>query len=306
MPTYPTAHTLERATEHARHWPNLGHGTNIHVLSHRHRINITAYGRRRRIPITAQDPMVPFPARRMSQQHPQRADQSMRVALGNELPGFQKTLPIGPPASQFVTGRAQNIYRSLVGSHLSEITQIANYIIKTRRETQSTPLKAMPWPEAESRPEGTLQPQSHLHLASEFELYIHQAQGETFADGMSSTFTDRVLESIKKHGPAAVRAWEQIVIKTGNTHETGEELLRQLGILMDHPSHEARLQTLANFLEHPDPRMRDAAGLGLSFLDDPKALPLVGKALSQEQELWLKGNLALVIKQLEHAQWPSS
>ena len=135
---------------------------------------------------------------------------------------------------------------------------------------------------------------------------IDKAQGEIFTDGMDSTFADRIHQSIREQGTIAVNIWQQVINETGNEHETGEEFLRQLGILKDCPSHEARLQTLANFLDHPDPRIRDAAGLGLSFLDDAKALLMLKNAHTREVEPWLKRNFAQVIEQLESCEWPDS
>ena len=147
--------------------------------------------------------------------------------------------------------------------------------------------------------------QPELELTLEFRNHVHQAQGENFTDGTNSTFSDRIHQSIREHGPIAVRIWEQIIDETGNAYETGEEFLRQLGILRDHPSHEARLQTLANRLQHPDPRIRDAAGLGLSFLDDARALPMLKDAHNREEEPWLKRNFAQVIEQLEPGECPN-
>ena len=119
---------------------------------------------------------------------------------------------------------------------------------------------------------------------------------------MGSAFAAHVRDSVLAGGAAAVAAWERILLRNGNAHETGEELLRQLGLLRNAPSHSSRLRVLAASLSHPDPRMRDAAGLGLSFLHDPSALPKLRSVYSTESERWLQENLKPVIGQLEELE----
>lgn len=136
-------------------------------------------------------------------------------------------------------------------------------------------------------------------LVRGFSLFVHEAQNEIFADGMDSKLAGHIQDSIMKHSATAVAAWDRTLRKTNNAFETGEEILRQLGMLRHSPSHGPRLRVLTDCLNSPDPRIRDAAGIGLSFLDDPAALPKLKDACSREQELWVRQNLELVVEQLE-------
>ena len=136
-------------------------------------------------------------------------------------------------------------------------------------------------------------------LVRKLELCVREARDEQFVDGMDSEFASRIHDSIMKHGSVAVWAWERVMLKTGNANETGEELLRQLGLLYDPATHGSRLRVLVDSLALSDPRMRDAAGLGLSFLDDVSALPKLRAAFDVEKNTWLRRNLNLVIDQLE-------
>ena len=136
-------------------------------------------------------------------------------------------------------------------------------------------------------------------LAEEFGYYVRAARNEQFEDGMSSNFANHIHESIRNNGPVAVNAWECVLRRYGNVYETGEELLRQLGLLQHVPSHAIRLDVLLDNLASSDPRIRDAAGLGLSFLDDPNALASLRIAYQSETESWLRRNFSLVIDQLE-------
>lgn len=135
-------------------------------------------------------------------------------------------------------------------------------------------------------------------LAGRFVLLVRDAENERFEDGMGSEFATRVHESIVNYGPVAVAAWERVLWRMGNANETGEELLRQFGLIEHEPSRERRLRVLRDSLKSPDSRIRDAAGLGLSFLDDPSMLPALRAAHKSETEEWLKDNLKLVIDQL--------
>ena len=136
-------------------------------------------------------------------------------------------------------------------------------------------------------------------LVRRFESYVREAQDERFIDGMESAFATRVHDSILLNGSVAVAAWERILLRTGNMYETGEELLRQLGLVEHTVSHSARLRVLTDSANSADARIRDAASLGLSFLDDPSALPALRSAYSSEKESWLQENFKLVIDQLE-------
>ena len=148
-------------------------------------------------------------------------------------------------------------------------------------------------------PAATNSPPPNRSLLEQLESYVHDARNERFADGMDSTFGHRIYQSIAEHGSAAVAAWERVLLHTGNRNETGEELLRQIGLVQHPPSHDARLCFLTASLKHSEPRLRDAAGLGLSLLDDPSALPALREAHSSESQRWLRDGIRLVITQLE-------
>ena len=135
-------------------------------------------------------------------------------------------------------------------------------------------------------------------LSRRFAFFVCEAENERFEDGMGSEFATRVHESILDYGPVAVTAWERVLWQMENTNEAGEELLRQFGLLAHHPSLARRLRVLKDSLKSPDSRIRDAASLGLSFLDDFSALTALQSAYSVETEGWLKENMKLVIDQL--------
>ena len=305
MSTYPTTGILERRSEHPRQtWPHLEHQTGSppgSLPTNDAFFVESGSGRYRRI--TVRDLPPGFIAKIRIQHHSQRTAQSTTRPTGVESMGFRTNRITYVGELHHAESQPRGIPLAWAHPYPSGIYQIPNTIARAKSE-KTVSLKALSWPDIGPTPENSQQHPSRLE--SEFKDYVHQAQGEIFADGMNSTFSDRVHQSIKEHGPIAVSIWEQVINETGNASETGEEFLRQLGILRDCPSHEARLQTLANCLEHPDPRIRDAAGLGLSFLDDAKALPMLKNAHTREAEPWLKRNFAQVIEQLDLSEWPGS
>ena len=136
-------------------------------------------------------------------------------------------------------------------------------------------------------------------LVNQFEAFVRRARNERFVDGMGSDFATNVVQSIISNGRVAVAAWDRILIRTGNLYETGEELLRQLGLMRHDPTHQSRLRVLIYNLTSADPRIREAAILGLSFLEDASALAPLRLALSTETDPWLRQDLDAVIHQLE-------
>ena len=144
------------------------------------------------------------------------------------------------------------------------------------------------------------------HLEGEFREFVLQAQHETFTDGMNSRFADRIQDSIRDHGIDAVSAWKKVIGETDNVYETCEEFLRQIGRADDDVSHKARMLVLLDHLEHANPRIQDAALIGLSSLDDASALPMLRKMYARETATWMMHNIRQVIEQFEQGGLPDS
>ena len=305
MPTFRATGIGERISEHHRDtWHHLEHSIRSPQGSlPTYDAFLIASGRSLHRRITVKYLPTDFIGRIRTRLHSQRTAQAIRQSTGIESVGGRINLITNVGEARRHEIQPIGIPRAWTHPYQSTIYQILKTIAKAKSET-TVSLKALSWPE--TRPTQEESQQHHSRLASEFKGHIDQAQGEVFTDGMDSTFAHRIHQSIKERGPIAVSIWERVINETGNAHETGEEFLRQLGILKDCPSLEARLKTLVNFLGHSDPRIRDAAGLGLSFLDDPNALPMLTNTHAREVEPWLKRNLGQVIEQLESWEWPDS
>ena len=134
-------------------------------------------------------------------------------------------------------------------------------------------------------------------LTKEFVHYIFDACDEIFEDGVNSNFSRHVHQSIIDHGQIAVYVWSRALFRLGNAFEIGEEILRQYGSMDHEPTYVCRLRALEDNLNHCEPVIRDAAGIGLSLLEDPSTLPALKKAHASENVAWVKKNLEQVIEQ---------
>ena len=143
-------------------------------------------------------------------------------------------------------------------------------------------------------------------LLGYFIKLVREAADEVFFDGMESVFSQHMNSAIGEYGDAAVHAIQRLLSSRKADAETAGEILRQMGSIGDPPTHRSRLNILTDQLKSPDPRIRDAASLGLAALDDPTAIGEVQKALASESSSRLRGNLRLVLDQLQLTQWQGS
>ncbi len=151
---------------------------------------------------------------------------------------------------------------------------------------------------------------STLHLEEQLVNYldklVHEAADEVFSDGMESVFSQRISLAVENYGNIAVRAIDRLINFDRTNVEAVGEILRQMGSMEDLRTHRSRLTILMSNLQSPDPRIRDAASLGLAALDDPAAIDAVRRTLDQESSFQLRRNLRLVMDQLQSTRWQVS
>ena len=143
-------------------------------------------------------------------------------------------------------------------------------------------------------------------LLGYFIKLVWEAVDEVFLDGMESAFSQAVKNVIGGYGDIAVYAIERLLSSQKANAETAGEILRQIGSIEDSSTHRSRLTVLTDQLKSPDPRIRDAASLGLAALDDPTAISDVQTALKRESSPRLRENLKLVLDQLQLTRWQGS
>lgn len=141
--------------------------------------------------------------------------------------------------------------------------------------------------------------QLFLQINGLFRQAISAAKGDQFFDGMTSPLAEATRNIIAANGAIAVESLRQVLNIQHNEVASTEEILRQIGLIEDAATHPARLKLLADMLASAQEQIRDAALLGLSFLEDAAALPYLRQALQRESAPWLSENLKTVIAQLE-------
>lgn len=185
---------------------------------------------------------------------------------------------------------------SFNASNLSRVSSLEGRLEPTFQE-QSTS-------EAESTSEqvGGAAVEVELQIRSTLMAAFAIAAEEIFEDGMDSVFSHSIHSSIWDFGEIAVSTIDAILRLQDINGEVAGEALRQLGLVEDLRTQRSRLSIIANKLDSADPRLRDAALLGLEFLDDPVAIPYLQRAVERENIPVLRMEIQQVLDQLRTAE----
>ena len=129
--------------------------------------------------------------------------------------------------------------------------------------------------------------------------WFDDAKREAFFDGMDSVFRRRLHLLIRCYGDMAIDAVREAIDLFRDDEEVVDEALRQLGLLDDDRTHYSRMRVLIQELESDNPRIRDAASIGIAALDDPLAVDSIRKAMVNEQFEDLRQSFKEVLEQLQ-------
>ena len=133
----------------------------------------------------------------------------------------------------------------------------------------------------------------------EIENLFDDAKHEIFADGMDSTYTNKLRKIITRYGNTSIRSLEQSLLSDNSNIEIIEESLRLVGNIDDYVTYDRRLEFLKHMLKSSNVRIRDAALIGLEAMDDPSAIDNIEKAIDCEKSQIMKVNLEMTLKQLK-------
>lgn len=122
---------------------------------------------------------------------------------------------------------------------------------------------------------------------------------EPFDTQASYDLTIGFYELIVRKGKPVIRALAKLIREQQLSDNLICEALVSIGRLQDANTKSDRFELLANLLSHHVPIVREGATVGLSFMDDKKAIPYLRKAFTLETVRTLKGNIAIAIKDLE-------
>ena len=136
-------------------------------------------------------------------------------------------------------------------------------------------------------------------LADAIESLFMIAENEDFEDSAESYFSIGLENLIQTFGNIALTIISSFIFSEETSTKVVSEALCKLGQIDHGPTHRNRLRVLEKSLQADSPYIRDGAGLGISFLDDPAAVPQLTEAIKRETNPELKKDLELVLKQLE-------
>lgn len=137
-----------------------------------------------------------------------------------------------------------------------------------------------------------------FEIASRVRDLFVRAEDELAETGSAKNFGHRLQSIVREVGVPAVDAVAQIIQRGGTRDSLLFEVLPRLGMLEHPPSYRRRFDLLVEGLNSPSSTVRDGAGLGLAFLDDPAAIPHLEQAIRKERVRDLKDDLQLALDQL--------
>ena len=130
------------------------------------------------------------------------------------------------------------------------------------------------------------------------DIILENAKDEYFEDGMYSNLGMGLRVMFRNYGETVAGILEERLKKPDIRPRILGEVLHTLGSLEDDATRDWRLATLAGFLKSSSPLIRDAAAVGLSYLDDKRAAPYLREAIDRESNEVFREDLKVIIEQL--------
>lgn len=133
---------------------------------------------------------------------------------------------------------------------------------------------------------------------------IFRAVAEEALEGeIEDEFAKSLSELIRQYEGSAVNEIEHFIIKEVVASEAAEATLRILGDVNHKPTYKYRRWLLGKALLYcSSPIVRDGANVGLAYMDDPHAIPLLKKAILNEENPLLRKVMNKTLSQLEDTQ----
>jgi len=128
-----------------------------------------------------------------------------------------------------------------------------------------------------------------------------QAKEEIFESGIETEFSRNLLGTITKYNSAAMDVITDLILSGSVNTEVAAETMRWLGLMESRVCYRQRRWLLARCLRDVSERVRDAASLGLSYLDDPWAIPYLENAVRDELIPELRSDMEQVLEQLKNS-----
>lgn len=119
--------------------------------------------------------------------------------------------------------------------------------------------------------------------------------------GMETPLIPALYRLVRMHGEGAVLELAASIESKEMDPQIASWILRWLGRLPNHATHQVRRWLLERSLHSAVPAIRDGAVLGLASLGDRRALPALQAALSRERYSRLQRNIEKTLRQVERS-----
>lgn len=136
-------------------------------------------------------------------------------------------------------------------------------------------------------------------LSDQVRRLFDQGGSEFFQDGVPTTFSRTLVDTLARHGHAALNAMAEHIFAGHVNPDVVSEALRWLADLNDPATLAQRWSILERTVRDRSGRVRDGAILGFATLDDPRARPVLLEAGRLEQIPELRQLIDKVLEQLD-------
>lgn len=131
---------------------------------------------------------------------------------------------------------------------------------------------------------------------------FNRARYEAFEAGFDTDFSNELQASILKYSDQAIEIIAHLILHGIAGPEPASEALSCIGAINHSPTYNYRRWLLERCLSSGLARVRDGALIGLSFLDDPHAIPFLEEAIVREQRVGLRKDMQKLLRQLEETR----
>ncbi|MCY4020737.1 MAG: HEAT repeat domain-containing protein [Chloroflexi bacterium] len=139
-----------------------------------------------------------------------------------------------------------------------------------------------------------------IDIAAEIRNLFSLATFITLEPGMTNSFSEGLEEAIEKYGELALREIQELVVGEVIPFTIAAEALRYIGNTESIRFVSKRRELLeVCLLQSRFMLVRDGAAAGLSYLDDPRSIPSLQRAIEREPHAELKNDLIEVLSLLQ-------
>ena len=137
-------------------------------------------------------------------------------------------------------------------------------------------------------------------IAAEIRNLFSLATFISLEPGMTNEFSNGLEKTIETNGDLALKVIEKLILQEDTPLAIAAEALRYIGNIESREFVEERRRMIERcLLQSPFVLVRDGAAAGLSYINDPKSIPILQRAIEQEVHSELKDDLVAVLHLLQ-------